>query len=172
MSVSFSAVSDAITILHQPIPPHQVPSWRSQQANIIQHPNNVSLHCQRLDRTARNPQAIQLCDSPQLCFNHSTALQNNTRLELMINIQDKTHCFQVVVINSQAQHDGFHIQVGFESYNEAFRLRMIEQICHIETYREDVYQQQGRQLCYEGAAQEWIEHYASTFPTLNGINRE
>ncbi|MDQ7076211.1 MAG: hypothetical protein Q9O24_13960 [Gammaproteobacteria bacterium] len=164
--MSFSAVSDAITTSPQPIPPHQVQSWRSQQANIIQHPNNISLHCQQLDSTAHTSQTIQLCDSPQLCFNHPTALHNNTHLKLIIRIQNKTHYFQSVVTHSQAHHSGFHIQVGFESYNEAFRLRMIEQICHIETYREYVYQQQGRQLCYEGAAQEWIERYASTFPTL------
>jgi hypothetical protein len=41
---------------------------------------------------------------------------------------------------------------------------MIEQICHIESYRRDVAQQEGRQLTTEEAAVEWISRYASSFP--------
>jgi hypothetical protein len=41
---------------------------------------------------------------------------------------------------------------------------MVEQICHIERYRNDVAQREGRQLTAEEAALEWISRYASSFP--------
>ena len=51
--------------------------------------------------------------------------------------------------------------------DELFRLRMIEQICHIEHYRNEMLKQQGRELSIEEAAQEWISRYAGEFPSLD-----
>ena len=43
-------------------------------------------------------------------------------------------------------------------------LRMVEQICHIEHYRNELLQTEGREISSEVAAKEWIEKYAHTFP--------
>jgi len=58
----------------------------------------------------------------------------------------------------------YAVGVKFPDAEEAFRVRMIEQICHIESYRRDVAQREGRQLTTEEAAGEWIGRYASSFP--------
>jgi hypothetical protein len=49
---------------------------------------------------------------------------------------------------------------------------MVEQVCHIENYKKEVYQTEGRLLTAEEAAVEWIHKYASQFPNLdpNGVN--
>jgi hypothetical protein len=55
--------------------------------------------------------------------------------------------------------------VGVEflnSHNE-HQVRMVEQICHIEKYRQDVYAMEGRELDQMEAAVEWIDRYAETF---------
>lgn len=59
-----------------------------------------------------------------------------------------------------------HYDVGIELLNrdDAFRARMVEQVCHIEKYRRTVKETQGRSLTGEEAAMEWIGKYASTFP--------
>lgn len=158
--MSISTFSDSMGVSSHTSLPHHI-----AHPNLIHHPENISIHCQRLDQVCdKNP--IHLCNSPHLNFSSQIAFKNNTRLRITLKIQNNTHDFHAVVTHSQAHLTGFHIRVGFESYHEAFRLRMIEQICHIETYREELYQQQGRRLCYENAAQEWIERYADTFPTL------
>jgi PilZ domain len=57
-------------------------------------------------------------------------------------------------------------EVGLEfivSNDKMFLLRMIEQICHIEHYRNEV-KLQGRELSSEEAAKEWIDKYADSFP--------
>ena len=59
---------------------------------------------------------------------------------------------------------GCAVGVQFLEAAEAFQVRMVEQVCHIETYRRDVEQREGRQLTAEEAAEEWISRHASSFP--------
>jgi hypothetical protein len=49
---------------------------------------------------------------------------------------------------------------------EAFKVRMVEQICHIEHYRKEVLASEGRRLTTQEAATEWISKYSSKFPDL------
>ena len=64
------------------------------------------------------------------------------------------------------QNEGGQYAVGvqFLDSEEAFRVRMVEQVCHIESYRRDIAEREGRQLTAEEAALEWIGRYASSFP--------
>lgn len=59
---------------------------------------------------------------------------------------------------------GYEIGVSFLTPEDAYRARMIEQICHIEQYRRDVQDSEGRRLSDREAALEWIERYAHHFP--------
>ncbi len=42
--------------------------------------------------------------------------------------------------------------------------RMVEQICHIEQYKNEILKAEGRQLDSKQAALEWIQKFASEFP--------
>jgi PilZ domain-containing protein len=58
-------------------------------------------------------------------------------------------------------------EVGVEfvvSKDKVFLLRMVEQICHIEDYRNEVLHNEGRELSNDEAAREWIKKYADSFP--------
>jgi hypothetical protein len=59
---------------------------------------------------------------------------------------------------------GYELGVEFLDQDDAFRARMVEQICHIETYREQVQQTEHRELSPEQAAHEWISKFAEAFP--------
>ena len=59
---------------------------------------------------------------------------------------------------------GFDLGVAFLNAEDAFRARMVEQICHIETYRRRLMSDEGRALTPEAAAHEWIARYANSFP--------
>jgi len=59
---------------------------------------------------------------------------------------------------------GYEIGIEFERSRDAYRLRMIEQICHIEHYRNEVRRLEGRKLTSQQAAEEWIARYARDFP--------
>ena len=61
---------------------------------------------------------------------------------------------------------GYEVGIEFEKSRDVFRLRMIEQICHIEHYRKEVERLEGRMLTSQEAAGEWIPKYAGDFPAL------
>ncbi len=54
--------------------------------------------------------------------------------------------------------------VQFLDASDAFRVRMVEQVCAIEEYRRQQVEEEGRELSREEAAREWIATYGSRFP--------
>lgn len=62
--------------------------------------------------------------------------------------------------------DGHHeIGMRFRDAASMPMVRMVEQLCHIEQYRQQVWHTEGRELSSEQAASEWITRYATDFPT-------
>jgi hypothetical protein len=68
------------------------------------------------------------------------------------------------VVWSAPEGSGYCLGVAFLEADDAFRARMVEQVCSIERYREQVREREGRDLSPEEAAQEWITRYADAFP--------
>ena len=62
------------------------------------------------------------------------------------------------------ERDRFCIGVNFLDASDAFRARMVEQVCSIERYRQEVEEREGRVLTAPEAAAEWIARYAGRFP--------
>ena len=58
----------------------------------------------------------------------------------------------------------YEVGVRFLESSDAFKARMVEQVCHIEQYKRDVLKREGRRLSGAAAAREWIEKYAAKFP--------
>jgi hypothetical protein len=56
------------------------------------------------------------------------------------------------------------VGVRFEDRDTAISVRMVEQVCHIEQYKLQVRETEGRELTGEQAAMEWIEKHAHEFP--------
>lgn len=60
--------------------------------------------------------------------------------------------------------DGYVIGVAFVEISDLYRARMVEQVCHIEHYKNEVLFTEGRELSGEQAAREWIAKFAGLFP--------
>ena len=58
----------------------------------------------------------------------------------------------------------FEVGVQFIDTRDLFKVRMIEQICYIEDYKQRVLLTEGRILNSQAAALEWISKYAAEFP--------
>lgn len=65
-----------------------------------------------------------------------------------------------------ATSEGYEIGLEFNEVKDAYRARMVEQICHIEHYRLWVKEVEGREIDSEHAAKEWIGKFAEEFPAL------
>jgi len=103
-----------------------------------------------------------------LAFVSPEPLEILDRVRVCIPIleHDNTLIGNVVWCEKSDSGDEFEIGIEFEKSRDAFRLRMIEQVCHIEHYRKEVMQSEGRELSAQEAAREWISKYAGDFPAL------
>jgi hypothetical protein len=68
------------------------------------------------------------------------------------------------VVWIKPEGDGYCVGVEFLDANDAFRSRMVEQVCAIEQYRGEVRENEGRELTPQDAAAEWIGRFAGRFP--------
>jgi len=69
-----------------------------------------------------------------------------------------------VVVWCRKVHDHFEVGVSFDDPQTEFNVRMVEQVCHIEKYKREILEREGRTLTGEQAAIEWIEKHAADFP--------
>lgn len=103
-----------------------------------------------------------------LCCITQEYVAPGTLIALTINITDPPFNTTGEVVWSRPHPEGFIIGIGFRGDETLFAVRMIEQICHIEQFRQDVLRIEGRALSTEEAAAEWIANRAADFPTING----
>ncbi|MDH3633803.1 MAG: PilZ domain-containing protein [Gammaproteobacteria bacterium] len=88
------------------------------------------------------------------------------RVRICIPVLNEENYLVGNVVWCEKAGSGYEIGIEFEKSRDAFRLRMIEQICHIEHYRKEIARLEGRELNPQEAAKEWITKYAGEFPAL------
>lgn len=101
-----------------------------------------------------------------LSFISKHELEIHQKIRISIPVLETENTLTGNVVWCEKSNNGYEIGLEFDDSKEIFRLRMIEQICHIEHYRKEVERIEGRELNAEEAAKEWISRYASDFPTL------
>jgi len=101
-----------------------------------------------------------------LAFVSPKPLEVLERVQVCIPVLDNDNRLVGNVVWCEKSAAGYEIGIEFEKSRDVFRLRMIEQICHIEHYREEVLRVEGRKLSSKEAASEWISKYAGDFPAL------
>lgn len=77
-------------------------------------------------------------------------------------------CEAQVVWCRNFTEDLYEIGLTFLKKEDAFAVRMVEQVCHIEQYKRRTYADEGRLLTGEEAASEWISAHAHEFPPVAG----
>jgi hypothetical protein len=105
-----------------------------------------------------------------LAFVSPEPMPEGKTVKVCFPLLDQNRSLTGQVVWNKKLKKGFEIGLQFDDPDELYRLRMIEQICHIEHYRAEIKQREGRQLNSEEAAKEWIKRYAGEFPTLNKSN--
>ena len=101
-----------------------------------------------------------------LSFLSSRPFDVLTRVLVCIPVLDRDTRLIGNVVWCEKSDAGYEIGIEFERTRDFFRLRMTEQICHIEHYRREVLEHEGRELTSREAAAEWIAKFAGDFPKL------
>ena len=134
---------------------------------FIRHPSDVPIRIS-LDRVVDEASEDTLTNISLggLSFVSPRELAVHQKVRVCIPVIEQDHILEGRVVWCERGRNGYEIGLEFESSSELFRLRMIEQICHIEHYRKEIERHQGRKLSTEEAAKEWISQYAGDFPAL------
>ena len=99
-----------------------------------------------------------------LMFQSSIPYSQNKAI--IIKISSISEAFEAHASVSWCRKSGRFYLVGveFTDKDTEFKVRMVEQICHIMEYRKKVLEKEGRKLDKDEAAKEWIERHAGDFP--------
>lgn len=132
--------------------------------NYMRHPSDIPIDFQQEEVAEAHSDHLKNISQGGLAFHSSSALSPGTIIRVKIPLV--LPVFQALgrVTWCQSMGDYFEIGVAFLDCDDIFRARMVEQICHIEHYRQQVLEKDGRELTSEQAAEEWIQHYAPGFP--------
>lgn len=102
-----------------------------------------------------------------VCVPSPLGYQPGTPLQVRVSLDGTEMRYHGLVLWRRAGPGAFELGLGFATDDAAFRARMVEQLCHIEAYRQCAVAQ-GRLLDFEDAAHEWIARYSSRFPQIGG----
>ncbi|BCD97507.1 hypothetical protein [Marinagarivorans cellulosilyticus] len=132
---------------------------------FIKHPSDIPLDFSiEPSPSYATAQMLNVHDGGMV-FETRRSLPIGAKIHLTVNLRGTalnlhgviTHCISV----GESRCD---VGVQFEEDNEHYAMRMIEQACHIEHYRQLLSETSGRELTEDEAAAEWIARFAAYFP--------
>ena len=130
--------------------------------SFIRHPTDIPIEIRLGDQGCQR-EPLRNVSSGGLCFQYSEAAPIGSVIVVRIALTSPPFEACCRVAWCQADVGAWQVGVEFLDQDDLFRLRMVEQICHIEQYRTTT-AGLGRTLSSHEAAVEWIEQYAEAFP--------
>jgi PilZ domain len=132
---------------------------------FIRHPADMPIEIQGVSTSGYVQQRTRNVSFGGLAFSSDRAIEPESIIALRIPcLRPAFEVSTARVAWCQGEGGKYAVGVQFVDSEEAFRVRMVEQICHIESYRREIAERDGRHLTSEEAAKEWISRYASSFP--------
>lgn len=131
--------------------------------NYIRHPIDIPIH---VTHGVQNREQVKVRNLSVggLSFITHVLLKVGTVVDLLIPVVKPDYKGAGVIVWRREQSPTeFEVGVRFASDDEYFRVRMMEQVCQIDAYRQRMLIEEGRELSTEQAALEWIGKYAATF---------
>ncbi|MDF1589651.1 MAG: PilZ domain-containing protein [Gammaproteobacteria bacterium] len=101
-----------------------------------------------------------------VCFVSSQPLHIGQHIHITIQYCEPRFSANGVVKWCTEDGDVYLVGVAFEDASVKYALRMVEQVCYIEDYRNQIKREQGIDLSSEQAARQWIQKYAANFPSI------
>ena len=137
----------------------------SPPRRFIRHTAEVPIEVRTLPGSpAHSTPAINVSEGG-LSFVSDRNIPVGSTIEIRIEAVDPPFEAHARVVWVKAEDGGYCIGVQFLDAADAFRSRMVEQVCAIEQYRREVEEEEGRVMTQAEAAQEWITKYAGRFPS-------
>lgn len=130
----------------------------------IRHPADIPLQIEVKSQPTHQLHRMSNVSYGGLAFLSDSYVDPGVQIRVCIDVVDPR--FEAEGIVSHCRHKAGQYLVGVEFIHrdDLYIARMVEQICHIQHYKQQVAAQEGRELSTQEAAHEWISKYANTFP--------
>ncbi len=136
----------------------------TQHREYIRHPSSIPLDvkCQSSEQQLH----LQLHDVSYGGLSFISPVELAVGAIIRLKIRAVRPIFKVNAVVQWCIERDHHYELGVEFLDkeDAFRVRMVEQVCHIEAYRQNAKKKSGRRLSKDQASIEWIEKHAPDFP--------
>ena len=135
------------------------------ERHYIRHPSDVPIAWSLDEITVGYVECLKNVSEGGLAFISQTEVSQGALVAIQIPAIDAQLVLKGSVVWCSPTEDGqFEVGVRFIDANHHFCMRMIEQICHIEHFKNETFANEGRIISGEEAALEWIRRYAPDFP--------
>ncbi|MDX1450941.1 MAG: PilZ domain-containing protein [Oleiphilaceae bacterium] len=142
----------------------------SQHRDYIRHPTSIPLEVQSQVTPEQMSLQLNNVSVGGLAFTSPMEFHPGALIKLKIRAVKPVFKVHGIVQWCRRLGDMFELGVQFLDQDDAFRVRMVEQVCHIEEYRKYVQTKQGRRLSKNQASLEWIQLHGKGFPGSNSKN--
>lgn len=141
-----------------------------QQRHYIRHPADIPISVSAAEASEDEKTHTQNVSIGGLCFISDKNISLGSRVH--VKIDSVTPIFNAECEVAWTKKSGKHYEVGlkFISKDEAYRARMVQQVCHIEQFRRELSEQRGSPVSRDEAAKLWIDQHASNFPNFLDTN--
>lgn len=99
-----------------------------------------------------------------ICFSVEKPMEIGAKVGIGIRVGDQDFSAEGEVMWCRGINGHHDVGVRFQDAATVFTVRMVEQLCYIEQYRQQVLRDEGRKLSSEEAAAEWVGRFAADFP--------
>ena len=138
--------------------------------SYIRHPSNIPIEVRSDPKDSRNTTQLRDISHGGLCYVSTDERHAGEIVRIRVPLVSQDFEIRARVAWCRKRSDGYLIGVQFLRDEDAFRTRMVEQMCHIEDYRRAVLRNEGRRLSAQEAALEWIEKHAAALPNPLAIS--
>lgn len=132
---------------------------------FIRHPSDIPIEIQFENNPAEREKLLNDISTGGLSFKSEVLLEENSFVKVRIPLIKPVFEAKGRVVWCKPENSHYDVGIEFVETDDIFKIRMVEQICHIEHYKKEVSEKEGRALSGREAALEWISKYANTFQT-------
>ena len=140
---------------------------RADNRKFLRHPSDIPIEVTEVNMPFEGErEKLQDVSLTGLSFVCKNCPEKGSVIRFRIPVVDPVFEIEGRVAWVTKGEEGYRVGVEFLGLNDAFRGRMVEQVCYIEHYRKKLSKERGEEVSSEEAGVDWIKKYAADFPQL------
>jgi len=132
----------------------------------IRHPSDIPIEVDQVETSEHAIESLVNVSLGGLSFHSKERLATGKLLKIKISFVEPQFETAAKVVWCEYSENNYEIGVELLDQEDAYRTRMVEQVCHIEHYKREIEAVEGRKMSGAEAAAEWIQKFGHEFPRI------